>query len=519
MEDDELFYFAGDIAKPYIEKLLIYSMSTSYKPNGFGTIFKFFSNKALNQNGAFECGMYDVTVKRGKPDSEHRQRAKYVFNNVGDAMCDRMVIQNCAFQGKTIYKGDNVEAVNILFNGCTMSLGFDADDPGIVFDIPQCNDGFNVENCALSLTEGDTLLNCVSPLGGSTYKGTNDNNFNFTNCRIEFVQGKDYSKDFILCKGSYGKFNFTNLNLKSGGASGKIKTVINLFGMANANFNNVTFNDKLDIILPIKNNKVSLNFLQGVSARFENCQFRDRPNTKILFSNGESVPKDIHEVLTTDVDFRGAEFVDCRFFDHINDTLSWQILNMKESKTSIAKVNKVALHGGHQSLSKTFLLPPYQNIKSITVSGDTRTDSTANKFKITLAEGTPQEQSIVIHNINPKIKKYYYPIFEGSATTFLKDTTKHTVKVDQLNNDQVTKGWTAEVIIEYTALLPKVLDISTQAEKVYTKQQNTLNNAMATTDLPVLTQSDKGFSVYDLTKNKPIWWDGSRWVDSVGSPD
>lgn len=32
-----------------------------------------------------------------------------------------------------------------------------------------------------------------------------------------------------------------------------------------------------------------------------------------------------------------------------------------------------------------------------------------------------------------------------------------------------------------------------------------------------LTEEDKGFQYYDTTLNKPIWWNGSKWIDSTGT--
>ena len=34
---------------------------------------------------------------------------------------------------------------------------------------------------------------------------------------------------------------------------------------------------------------------------------------------------------------------------------------------------------------------------------------------------------------------------------------------------------------------------------------------------PILTEIDKGYQYFDITLNKPIWWDGTKWIDSIGT--
>ena len=38
-----------------------------------------------------------------------------------------------------------------------------------------------------------------------------------------------------------------------------------------------------------------------------------------------------------------------------------------------------------------------------------------------------------------------------------------------------------------------------------------------TTDRPTLTSSDVGYTFFDTTVGKPIWWDGTNWVDATGT--
>ena len=35
--------------------------------------------------------------------------------------------------------------------------------------------------------------------------------------------------------------------------------------------------------------------------------------------------------------------------------------------------------------------------------------------------------------------------------------------------------------------------------------------------LPPLIQDNKGVYKYDITLGKPIWWDGTKWVDATGT--
>lgn len=43
-------------------------------------------------------------------------------------------------------------------------------------------------------------------------------------------------------------------------------------------------------------------------------------------------------------------------------------------------------------------------------------------------------------------------------------------------------------------------------------------NKIGTTEIrPILASNDKGFEYFDTTINKPIWWNGTEWVDSEGN--
>lgn len=45
-----------------------------------------------------------------------------------------------------------------------------------------------------------------------------------------------------------------------------------------------------------------------------------------------------------------------------------------------------------------------------------------------------------------------------------------------------------------------------------------LNARINSTPRPTLPSIAKGLSVYDITISKPIWWNGSAWVDATGTP-
>lgn len=45
-----------------------------------------------------------------------------------------------------------------------------------------------------------------------------------------------------------------------------------------------------------------------------------------------------------------------------------------------------------------------------------------------------------------------------------------------------------------------------------------VNSRFGTTPLrPILSVSYAGYAYFDLTLNKPIWWDGYKWIDAVGN--
>ena len=44
------------------------------------------------------------------------------------------------------------------------------------------------------------------------------------------------------------------------------------------------------------------------------------------------------------------------------------------------------------------------------------------------------------------------------------------------------------------------------------------SQSVATSSRPSLGASDAGASVFDTTLGKPIWWNGTAWVDATGTP-
>ena len=53
------------------------------------------------------------------------------------------------------------------------------------------------------------------------------------------------------------------------------------------------------------------------------------------------------------------------------------------------------------------------------------------------------------------------------------------------------------------------IDADTYKEKYY-------KNAGNTKERPILNSTDIGYQYFDYTINKPIWWNGEKWVDANG---
>jgi hypothetical protein len=64
-------------------------------------------------------------------------------------------------------------------------------------------------------------------------------------------------------------------------------------------------------------------------------------------------------------------------------------------------------------------------------------------------------------------------------------------------------------------LAPILNDIQTNFQSVANAVNTNIGQAGATSTRPTLHQPGESF--FDTTLNKPIWWNGSHWVDATGT--
>ncbi len=520
-ESDELFYFDGTIAYPKIQGLSIFTTRSTIINSGAGIIFRFYANLSIsNQANAGKLHMTDVAVWPGRHAAGGSlQRAKCIFLNTGDAMCDRMLIDNCRFlYMQKVYDGQNDQAVNVTFSSCSFA-GLSNDNvasPTTYFDFTRMNDNFNVLNCSFGVQSGETLIRTNSPILGGFYQETGGYNFNFDNNRIEIINGSGANVNWKFCDMNFGKLNVRNTNLNLGNASSSVRTIVKSYELANTNFDNVQFN-LADFVFPVATSPSFVGLLNPYGAYFRNCVFSTRANTTFSYSNGVT-NYNIKEVFVSSpgLYWRGARFVDCNYLNE-NGFYTWEFVNAK-SDLPIAprKIEKISFSKAGIAFGREFLLPPFQSIKRITLSMPAALPDTRKIFRVWIGDRT-LISTFDVGNIRPDIRKNEYILFEGDATVFHSDTALQSIEVASLTDGvEVNNDILSWINVEYEPLDARAYGLTTTDNTVQILRFARNASSGATSQRPTVdlyvTQP-----YFDLTLGKPIWWNGAVWKDAAGT--
>ena len=515
-EDDELFYFDGTIAAPKVEGLSIYPVRLNPITAGAGVIFRLYSNLSLNsQANASKLHLTDVTVWPGRYGTGASiQRAKYVFLNTGNAMCDQMLIENCRFfYFQKFWVGQNDQAVNITINSCSFySLSNGNPVSSIFFDFTRMNDNFNVSDCSFSMHSGETLIKTRSPVSGGYYLESPAFNFNFDNNRIEIISSAS-NVSWNLCDMNFGKLNFRNSVLTAGGGSATVKTVARTYGHGNMNFENINFNT-VDFYFPIATAETLNGSLMGYGAYLKNCRLLRTLTTYNWTDGVTNYP--IKDVLVSNTYYwQNVRFEGCSYANG-NGFYDWEFVNTSTGRQiTHRKSHVVSYSQSGVAFGKEVLLPPYQTVKKITINMVGGVPDTYNTFRVWIGDRT-LTNTYDVDNVRPDIRKNNYTLFEGNSTVFYADTSLQSVEVAFLNGGVEDNTILSEITVEYAPLDARSLNITTTSDQVKLYRSSRSSSSGTSAQRPdvdlFLNQQ-----YFDTTLGKPIWWSGSAWKDAAGA--
>ena len=516
-ENDELFYFDGTIENPHVSGLTIFTTHATYTAAGAGNIFRFYSNLSLsNQSNASKMRVENVSVWPGRRTSGGAiHRPKWVFYNTGNAMCDQVLIQHCRFYYiQKVWVGENTEAVNITFSSCSMwgaSNGTATNT--IYFDFTVINDNFNVVNCAFSVMSGETLIRTNCGTSGGFYVGSPGYNFNFDNNRIEFSSGTS-NVSWKLCDMNFGKLNLRNTNLRCGGASSLIKTIVSIYQLANVNFENILFN-ATDFQFPVATAASFSGSLNSYGAYIKNCQLLPGTSTTYAYTDGVT-NYDIKTVLASNtITQRSVRFQDCGFTNR-NGLVSWSFGATSSTFTIDQRKHETITYSQTGvAFGKELLLPPYQVVKKITLNMAGTLPDTFTAFRVWIGDRT-LSNTYDVDNIRPDIRKNDYTLFKGNATVFYTDQSLQSVEVALIDGGVENNTITSEISVEYAPMDARALGITTTSDQIKMFQSNSSVFSGTTAQRPNINLfiNDQYF---DTTLSKPIWWNGSVWKDATGT--
>lgn len=514
-EDDELFYFDGTIANPRVRGLSIYTVRSSIISTGAGNIFRFYSNTALtNQANASKLHVVDVSVWPGRYSTGGSgQRTKYVFLNTGNAMCDQMLIENCLFSYmQKAWVGQNDQAVNITFSSCSFyGASAGTATSTTYFDFTRMNDNFNVVNCSISVSGGETLIKTDSPISGGLYQEASGYNFTFDNTRIEIIAG---STSWNLCVMNFGKLNLRNVNMALGGSSLSVKTRIRLYGLANINCDNVRFNST-DFYFPIATSPALGGGLNAYGAYFNNCIFNSRATTTFAWTDGVTDYAIKDTLISNTFLWRAVRFVDCNYLNN-NGFYTWEFSPQLVGTNMTPRQHQtVTFSQGGIVFGKECLLPPYQSIKKITLSMNGTLPDTFDTFRVWVGDRT-LSSTFDVDNIRPDLRKNEYVLFEGDATVFYTDQTLQSIEVAAFNSGVESNGLLSWITVEYAPIDARAYNLTTTADTIKMYRANRSVSSGTTAQRPNIDLYVNQ-QYFDTTLGKPIWYNGSVWKDAAGT--
>lgn len=518
-EDDELFYFDGTTDACKVSGLTIYLTRQVPIATGAGHIFRFYSNTALqNQANASKFYLSEVTVRQGRPASgAGYQRAKSIFKNTGNAMCDCMLIQNCRFSHfQKVWIGDNQQAVNITFHSSAFwGASSAASTPTIYFDFSAMGDNFNIVNCTFSVFENETVLKTTATLSGGYITQSSGYNFNFTDTRFEIISGTA-GGSWNLCAMDFGRINLTNSNFAIGAGQYTTKTVVKVYESASLNFENCQFN-KVDFYFPIFTIKsTGAGVCPPYGALLKNCVLPSATDTKYYFTDGVTTYSIKDLLVTGSIPFKVVKFQNCGYFNR-ESLPDWQFVSGIDwaGRLNTRKHESVSYSGAGIAFGKILTLPPYQEITKITLNMIDPLTSGYDKFRVYIGDRSLNNY-FEVANLSYGTAKANYVLFEGAAAVFYDDYTKQTVEVVAYASGAESNALRSEITVEYKPIDARSLGFTTVTDAFIINRYSVSYNSGTTALRPTIDLKINQ-QYFDTTLGKPIWWSGTAWKDAAGT--
>jgi hypothetical protein len=462
--NDVLFHFDHTIHAPVIHNISIFPIDSEEVIADGGVIFNFhsFTDTGTTYGESANADFERVYTYSGVSGSL-TTKAEYVFKIVGPIMCHQGHVRNCEFgYFNTFLYSTNSNAVAWHFDTCGFFGGADPVDPSIYFSFTNMADSFNVKNCAFSLASGETLLLTNSEIVNDAYINEGLFNFNFTDNRMEQFNTAYASDTLTLCNMNFGHFNFSGTNLTLGESSA-LTSVVQLHGIASAHFSNIVFNPA-EFYFPV-------NIAAGIGitarsygARFDDCTFSARTYS---YWNG-STAYAMKDVMIGSVDYyKPVIFNDCMEIGS-HKMFSFNIADRNNIISYPIRTISYNMVGA--SPASTFVLPPYQTIKKVTVSVGLL-PAALTYFRIYIGDPTLGEKIDVANPSPDSVSKEDLVLFEGNATVFNADLTKQSITVYLLDGPTEVYSARLYVTVTYTALDARLFGIiaNTDVVKIQSK--------------------------------------------------
>ena len=508
---DRLFNFDYLLESPRIRNLTIFVINSTKTISIGGDVFHYnsFTSGGTSYAGP-SGGLYEsVFVNLGSYDG-FGTRPAHVFKSMGTNMSDQTLVLKCGFNYfQKLFYCENSQSVNWTFSACGIYGGGGAN--AVYFDFTEMDDNFNVENCSFSINSGETLLKNRSELSGGVYTQTGNFNFNFSNNRIELYGSA--GTEWNLCDINYGRFNFRNTNLRLGGSAGNVKTVVSAYGAANLNFDGIAFNP-VKFRFPVLTSEATTGTANAFGALLRNCQIQSTA-TEYFFWDG-TTEYALKDALIGSAGFaRHVRFESLTYLNQngIHDFDLALPLNGVAAPPRLTRSRAFSTYG--VAIGNTYRLPPYQQIKRITISMLGAITSTVNAFRIYFGDISLGNYVDVANHRPETYVKQNFTIFEGTAAVFNADLTKQSITVFALQGTTETSGVGSQITVEYEPLDCKALGITTNADTI--KVNRNVRAMVGTTAIRPTVDRYTGQQYWDTTLAKPIWWNGANWVDATGA--
>jgi hypothetical protein len=461
---DVLFNFDGTIDNPFVKGLNILTTSESNTIEVGGTIFNFYSNTSPGESGASKSHFEDVYVLSGLATSNpsFATKPEVIFNITGNTQADQGLILNCRFSYfKTFFKCENQEAVSwSVYNSGFFGGGV----PNcIYFDFEAMGDSFNVSNCSFSVSTDEILLKTRAKIVGGISTQTGGFGFNFDNNRIEIYGDADDS--WFLTDMDFGRLNFRNTNFLLGSGTA-VKTIISTFGQASVNFENTIFNEA-EFRMPILTTPYITGNSLSYGGVFQNCAFLN-DLVEFKYYDGTTIYP-LKDILISDLLYRSVLVKNCHYYSG-NGFLNFEISNNNEFLDIAPKNNEIiSLSKNGVALTNTFILPPYQILKNISISIGIL-PSTFDKFRIYFGDKTIYNNYIDVDNPRPGEVKSNLVLFSGMATVFTKNLNHQSITVYALDSGVEAGALISSLTIEYEAIDCNLLGIADNDDVIIVNQ-------------------------------------------------